>query len=163
MKSRSKQQDSHALAVFISTLLSGPIYDLCGILSREKLSMQDACLLAYLMRGLTPTMTDISRNLRFSTAAATGLVDKLERIELLERIHPADDRRKVRVRITNEGRIFFLDRIQKALEEVLYEASVNAARIRTPSDQPDVIYLRPTFNLSWEELIHGLPDQQAAA
>jgi DNA-binding MarR family transcriptional regulator len=38
-----------------------------------------------------------------STAAATGLVDRLENLGYVERSHAANDRRKVLVRITEKG------------------------------------------------------------
>lgn len=38
-----------------------------------------------------------------STAAATGLVDRLEKLFLVERIHAAEDRRKIMVSITAKG------------------------------------------------------------
>ena len=38
-----------------------------------------------------------------STAAATGLVDRLEKLGYVERIHAAEDRRKIMVRITHKG------------------------------------------------------------
>jgi DNA-binding MarR family transcriptional regulator len=38
-----------------------------------------------------------------STAAATGLVDRLEKLGYVERAHASDDRRKVMVQITPKG------------------------------------------------------------
>jgi DNA-binding MarR family transcriptional regulator len=38
-----------------------------------------------------------------STAAATGLVDRLEKLGYVERVHAAEDRRKIMVRITQKG------------------------------------------------------------
>ena len=38
-----------------------------------------------------------------STAAATGLVDRIEKLGYVERIHASDDRRKIMVRITSKG------------------------------------------------------------
>jgi DNA-binding MarR family transcriptional regulator len=48
-------------------------------------------------------MTDIARKMGHSTAAATGLVDRLEKLGYMERTHAIDDRRKVLVRITSQG------------------------------------------------------------
>jgi len=45
-------------------------------------------------------MTDIAKKMGHSTAAATGLVDRLEKLGFVERMHSAEDRRKVFVRIT---------------------------------------------------------------
>jgi len=38
-----------------------------------------------------------------STAAATGLVDRIEKLGYVERTHGAEDRRKIMVRITPKG------------------------------------------------------------
>ena len=44
-----------------------------------------------------------SKRMGHTTAAATGLVDRLENLHYLERSHATDDRRKVRVKITPKG------------------------------------------------------------
>ena len=48
-------------------------------------------------------MTDIAKKMGHSTAAATGLVDRLEKLSYVERVHAAEDRRKIMVRITQKG------------------------------------------------------------
>ena len=48
-------------------------------------------------------MSDIAKKMGHSTAAATGLVDRLEKLGYVERIHAAEDRRKIMVRITHKG------------------------------------------------------------
>ena len=48
-------------------------------------------------------MSDIAKKMGHSTAAATGLVDRLERLCYVERVHAAEDRRKIMVRITAKG------------------------------------------------------------
>src|SRR6478752_3689403 len=49
------------------------------------------------------TMSDIAKKMGHSTAAATGLVDRLEKLSYVERVHAAEDRRKIMVRITAKG------------------------------------------------------------
>jgi DNA-binding MarR family transcriptional regulator len=48
-------------------------------------------------------MTDIAKKMSHSTAAATGLVDRIEKLGYVERVHAAEDRRKIMVRITSKG------------------------------------------------------------
>lgn len=48
-------------------------------------------------------MSDIAKKMGHSTAAATGLVDRLEKLGYVERVHAAEDRRKIMVRITSKG------------------------------------------------------------
>ena len=48
-------------------------------------------------------MTDIAKKMGHSTAAATGLVDRIEKLGYVERAHASEDRRKIMVRITSKG------------------------------------------------------------
>ncbi len=48
-------------------------------------------------------MSQIAARMRHTTAAATGLVDRLQKIGYVERSHSLDDRRKVLVTITARG------------------------------------------------------------
>ena len=48
-------------------------------------------------------MSDIAKKMGHSTAAATGLVDRLEKLSYVERAHAAEDRRKIMVSITSKG------------------------------------------------------------
>ena len=49
------------------------------------------------------TMTEIAERMQHTTAAATGLVDRLENLGYLRRTTAANDRRKVLVTITEQG------------------------------------------------------------
>jgi DNA-binding MarR family transcriptional regulator len=49
------------------------------------------------------TMTDIAKWFGHSTAAATGVVDRLEKLGYVERKHAIDDRRKVTVVLLPKG------------------------------------------------------------
>lgn len=51
-----------------------------------------------------PTMTDLSKLLRCSTAAVTGQVDRMQDRGLISRDFDKDDRRSVRASITEKGR-----------------------------------------------------------
>ncbi len=76
-------------------------------LSRElaagNVSFAQFFLLGALSRGETLTMTQIAARMRHTTAAATGLVDRLENLGYVQRCHATDDRRKVLVHITSHG------------------------------------------------------------
>ncbi len=76
-------------------------------LSRElaagNVSFAQFFLLGALCRGETLTMTQIAAKMRHTTAAATGLVDRLESLGYVKRCHATDDRRKVLVTITSNG------------------------------------------------------------
>lgn len=49
-------------------------------------------------------MSSIAQKMGHSTAAATGMVDKLQEMGYLKRMSAAKDRRKIMVAITQEGR-----------------------------------------------------------
>lgn len=48
-------------------------------------------------------MSEIAQRMGHSTAAATGLIDRLEALGHVKRMHAKDDRRKVLVQITESG------------------------------------------------------------
>ncbi|HSJ01830.1 MAG: MarR family winged helix-turn-helix transcriptional regulator [Verrucomicrobium sp.] len=90
-------------------------------LSRGNVSFAQFYLLSYLSTSKELTMTDIARKMGHSTAAATGLVDRLEKLGYVERMHAADDRRKVLVRITQKG-MELVGKLRGALQERVAEA-----------------------------------------
>ncbi len=90
-------------------------------LSRGNISFAQFYLLSYLSASRELTMTDIARKMGHSTAAATGLVDRLEKLGYVERMHAADDRRKVMVSITTKG-IELVGKLRGALQDRVAEA-----------------------------------------
>ena len=60
-------------------------------------------------------LTHISQKMGHSTAAATGLVDRLEKLGYVQRLHASDDRRKVMVQITRKG----IDLVDKMREDII--------------------------------------------
>ena len=75
-------------------------------------------------------MTDIARKMGHSTAAATGLVDRLEKLGYMERTHAIDDRRKVMVRVTSKGIDLvsrLRDELQSQIADAMSETSANDA------------------------------------
>ncbi len=95
-------------------------------LRKANLTFIQALFLRHLATlGDGKTMTDVARWFRHSTAAATGLVDRLEKLGHVERTHSIDDRRKVVARITRKGLELvraFEDDGSSALSEILGES-----------------------------------------
>ena len=91
------------VADFIMFTQRSFLLDLSRELNRGNVSYAQFFLLGYLSSEQQLTMTDISRKVGHSTAAATGLVDRLEKLGYVQRLHAADDRRKVMVQITTKG------------------------------------------------------------
>lgn len=90
-------------------------------LSRGNISFAQFYLMSYLTTSGELTMTDIARKMGHSTAAATGLVDRLEKLGYVERMHAEDDRRKVLVRITEQG-TELVSKLREALQQRVAEA-----------------------------------------
>jgi DNA-binding MarR family transcriptional regulator len=99
----SAKADFYLLAYFVIYTQRSCILNLSPELSKESISFPQFFLLAYLSSEEYLTMSDIAKKMGHSTAAATGLVDRLEKLAYVERIHAAEDRRKIMVRITGRG------------------------------------------------------------
>lgn len=67
------------------------------------LSTSQCRALLFLLEHEDSTMTVLSRGLVISLSAATGIVDRLIKKQLIERNRDESDRRVVRVRLTDEG------------------------------------------------------------
>jgi len=96
------------------------LLDLSKELNRGSVSYAQFFLLGYLANEDYLTMTDISKKMGHSTAAATGLVDRLEKLGYVQRLHAADDRRKVMVQISRKG-IEMVTRLRNSIAESISE------------------------------------------
>ena len=96
------QADADRLADFVLFTQRSCILNLSNELNRGNISFPQFFLLAYLSSEDYLTMSDIAKKMGHSTAAATGLVDRLEKLGYVERVHAAEDRRKIMVRITHK-------------------------------------------------------------
>lgn len=101
--SASLHADADRLADFVLFTQRSCILNLSTELNKGNVSFPQFFLLAYLSSEEYLTMSDIAKKMGHSTAAATGLVDRLEKLGYVERVHAAEDRRKIMVRITNKG------------------------------------------------------------
>jgi DNA-binding MarR family transcriptional regulator len=101
--SASAKADANRLADFVLFTQRSCILNLSKELNRGSLSYPQFFLLTYLSSEEYLTMTDIANKMGHSTAAATGLVDRIEKLGYVERIHASEDRRKIMVRITSKG------------------------------------------------------------
>lgn len=121
-------KDHAKLADFILFSQREFLLDLSRELNRDNISFAQFFLLSYLSTSREITMTDIARKMGHSTAAATGLVDRLEKLGYMERTHAIDDRRKVMVRITSKG----LELVARMREEL--QNKIASAMSDTESD-----------------------------
>jgi DNA-binding MarR family transcriptional regulator len=99
----SVKADADRLADFVLFTQRSCILNLSGELNKGNVSFPQFFLLTYLSSEDYLTMSDIAKKMGHSTAAATGLVDRLEKLSYVERMHAAEDRRKIMVCITSKG------------------------------------------------------------
>ena len=99
-----KDQDVQHLADFVLFSQRSCILRLSPKLTKGKISFPQFFLLAYLAEEECLSMSSIAKMMGHSTAAATGMIDKLQELGHLKRYTAAADRRKIMVRITEQGR-----------------------------------------------------------
>jgi DNA-binding MarR family transcriptional regulator len=109
------RKDAGRLADFIMFTQRSFLLNLSKELNKGNVSYAQFFLLGYLAKEDYLTMTHISKKMGHSTAAATGLVDRLEKLGYVQRLHASDDRRKVMVQITRKG----IDLVDKMREDII--------------------------------------------
>lgn len=102
--SHISHDDVQNLADFVLFSQRSCILRLSPVLNQGKVSYPQFFLLAYLAEEECLSMSNIAKMMGHSTAAATGMVDKLQELGHLKRYTAAADRRKIMVRITDQGR-----------------------------------------------------------
>ena len=117
----TQAKDHAKLADFILFSQREFLLNLSRDLNKDNISFAQFFLLSYLATSKELTMTDIARKMGHSTAAATGLVDRLEKLGYMERTHAIDDRRKVLVRVTAKG-VDLVSRLRDELQNRIAEA-----------------------------------------
>ncbi|MEO7933156.1 MAG: MarR family transcriptional regulator [Chthoniobacterales bacterium] len=98
-----QHRDAEELANIIIVLQRCFLMNLSKELSNGNVSFAQYFLLGHLDQSGVATMSEIALKMGHTTAAATGLVDRLENLGYITRCHCTDDRRKVIVKITEKG------------------------------------------------------------
>lgn len=131
--SRLTHDEVQNLADFVLFSQRSCILRLSPVLNKGKVSYPQFFLLAYLAEEECLSMSNIAKMMGHSTAAATGLVDKLQDMDYLKRYTAAADRRKIMVRITDQGRELvqqMRNNIAKDLSNIMARES-NEEHVRT--------------------------------
>jgi DNA-binding MarR family transcriptional regulator len=95
--------DVERLADLVMTMQRCFMIRLSEELARGQVSFPQFFLLGHISTQDSLSMSEIAGKMNHSTAAATGLVDRLENLDYVQRAHAANDRRKVLVKITKKG------------------------------------------------------------
>jgi DNA-binding MarR family transcriptional regulator len=113
------EKDSSKVVSLLAFLERTIALPLLGVLNAEHINYGQFLLFGYLKEsGNELGMKDIAKVMSFSTAAATGLVDKFEKRKIMKRSHAKDDRRKIRVRLTRKG-LCILARVQESTDKTV--------------------------------------------
>lgn len=135
------EPNADRLADFIMFAQRSFLLDLSKELNQGSISYAQFFLLGYLANEDFLTMTDISKKMGHSTAAATGLVDRLEKLGYVQRLHAADDRRKVMVQITRKG-IELVSRLRNIIADSISQVMVAQENGDDDAIQPIYTQLR---------------------
>lgn len=96
------------------------VLNLSKELVRGRLSFPQFLLLSFLAQEPEAlTMTEVARRMKHTTAAATGLVDRLEKLGHITRKQGPSDRRKVMVVITDKGHAMVQEIRQDMIQNLL--------------------------------------------
>jgi DNA-binding MarR family transcriptional regulator len=137
----SSSEEAERLADFVLFTQRSCILNLASERNKGNVSFPQFFLLTYLSSEEYLTMSDIAKKMGHSTAAATGLVDRLEKLNYVERVHAAEDRRKIMVRITSHG----IDLVSKMRGEI----AINLAEVMSEMDEEEtdtVNYAKAALN-----------------
>lgn len=127
--SGAQKAEADRLADFVLFTQRSCILNLSNKLNKDKISFPQFFLLTYLVADEYLTMSSIARKMGHSTAAATGLIDRLQELGYVERGNAANDRRKIIVSITDKGR--------KLVNEMRTEIASNLAQMMNSPEQAD--------------------------
>lgn len=138
----SESAEAIIAAIFAGMLAITPAIN--RIAGREQISLVQIMLLQRLRTwenepSSVPdsgiTMSEISRWVGHSTAAATGLIDRLEKLGYVERLRALEDRRKVLVGLTQKGRDLLTEIRDDLLVKIAQAASESGAEETRPAQR----------------------------
>ncbi|MDX2081816.1 MAG: MarR family transcriptional regulator [Terrimicrobiaceae bacterium] len=118
------------LAEIIMTMQRCFVLHLSEELARGQVSFPQFFLMGHIAGSGPLSMSEIAEKMSHTTAAATGLVDRLENLGYVERHHDPMDRRRVRAAITPKG-AELVDRIKS---DIISKLSC-LSEILTPHEQ----------------------------
>ena len=124
------RRDAERLADICTTLQRNFLLNISKELSRGNVSFPQYFLLGFLGVKGELTMTEIAKKMGHTTAAATGLVDRLEKLGHVKRDHATDDRRKIFVKITASG-----ERIVREVRDDMVENLLKMMACLEPNEQ----------------------------
>lgn len=104
LSNRASGETAEQLADFLMLAQRSCFLEISKDLNAGRISYAQLFLLGCLDQAESLTMSEIAKKMGHSTAAATGLVDRLQKLGYVARMHAEEDRRKILVMITEKGR-----------------------------------------------------------
>jgi len=120
MLMKTPEENAQRLADFLLYAQRNYVLSLSKQLVNANVSQVQFSLIAYLAKEDFLTMTEVSKKIGHSTAASTGLIDRMEKLGYVQRLHASDDRRKVLVQVARKG-IDLVEQIRTNLVEMILE------------------------------------------
>lgn len=141
-------EDAVKLADFVIFTQRSCILNLSPQLTGKRVSYPQFFLLTYLDNEDFLTMSSIAKKMGHSTAAATGMVDKLEEMGYIARTQAANDRRKIMVQITSDGKELVArmrQNIAHDLASIMQKQDADTIRHLTPTQKVIRKRINPSF------------------
>jgi DNA-binding MarR family transcriptional regulator len=123
------QANAERLADIFTTMQRTFVLNLSKELARGQVTFPQYLLLGFLTNQQL-TMTEIAARMGHTTAATTGLIDRLEKLGVAKREFDTVDRRKVRVVISKDG----LDLVARVRNDMVQNI-VNLIGHLTPEEE----------------------------
>ena len=128
--SKEIRADAERLSHIVLEMQRCFVLHLCKELAPGNVSFPQFFLLAYLDQKEVLTMSAIAQKMGHTTAAASGLVARLENLDYVMRSIARDDRRKVMVCITPKG-----SALVRRIRQEMVENLVKVMEHLTPEEQ----------------------------
>lgn len=109
------ENDPKKLARFVIESMGGVMMARLGALKDAKITVAQFCLLCALRHVNHLSMTRIATKMAFTTAAATGSIDRLEKAGMVQRLRLENDRRAIVVQATARA-IDFIEKVEAEIE-----------------------------------------------
>ncbi len=117
--SNELRQFAERIVSLMPEIIRGLIRQETNELARGKITLPQFFVLESLSKKGALCMTDIAHCMGFTTAAATGIVDRLVKCGYVQRVFAQEDRRVIRVKLTAKGLLITKNVCEERLKMVL--------------------------------------------
>jgi len=88
---------------YIRVIVNNSLHKNDNELFKGKITMPQCLILDHLLREGVTNMTALAKHMHVSTAAMTGMIERLVRDSYAQRAYDRDDRRVIKIRLTPKG------------------------------------------------------------